>query len=72
METKDYSVTVQDKAGRVAVLSINGASVDECVETGLSLAEVCEQLETNAFWRAVREGEIDETAVLIDTTDRPL
>jgi hypothetical protein len=72
METKDYSVTVQDKQGRVAVLSINGASVDECVAIGLSLSEVCEQLETNAFWLAVREGEIDESAVLVDTADRPL
>jgi hypothetical protein len=71
METKDYSVTVQDKAGRVAVLSINGASVDECVATGLPLSLVCEQLETNAFWLAVREGEIDESAVLVDTIDRP-
>jgi hypothetical protein len=71
-ETKDYSVTVQDKQGRIAVLAINGASVDECVATGLSLAEVCEQLETNAFWLAIREGEIDDSAVLIDTTDRPL
>ena len=72
METKDYSVTVRDNRGRIAVLAINGASVDECVATGLSLAEVCEQLETNAFWRAVREGEINARAVLIDTTDRPL
>jgi hypothetical protein len=72
METKDYAVTVQDKQGRIAVLAINGASVDECVATGLSLAEVCEQLETNAFWLAIREGEIDDSAVLIDTTDRPL
>jgi hypothetical protein len=71
-ETKDYSVTVQDKQGRIAVLAINGASVDECVATGLSLAEVCEQLETNAFWLAIREGEIDDSAVLIDTENRPL
>jgi hypothetical protein len=37
----------------------------------LPLSLVCEQLETNAFWLAVREGEIDDSAVLIDTLDRP-
>jgi hypothetical protein len=69
---KDYSVTVKDNRDRVAVLSISGASVQEALETGLSLSEICEQLESSAFWKAVENGEVNARAVMVDSTDHPL
>jgi hypothetical protein len=72
METKDYSITVRDNRGRVAVLSIDGASVDECVATGLPLPEVCERLESEAFQRAVEAGKINARAVCIASDNSPI
>ena len=72
METKDYSITVRDNRGRVAVLPIDGASVDEFVETGLSLPEVCERLESEAFQRAVEAGKINARAVCIASDNSPI
>jgi uncharacterized protein (DUF1786 family) len=70
---KDYSVTVKDNQDRVAVLAICGQSVVEGMEsTGLSLAVVCEQLESSAFWKAVENGEVNARAVWVDSVDHPL
>ena len=69
---KDYTVTVKDNQGQIAVLAISGDSVIEGLATGISLGEVCEQLETSAFWKAVQAGEISEKAFMVDSTDHPL
>jgi hypothetical protein len=66
--TKDYSITVQDPTGRVAVISINGTSIDEMVATGETLDYAKECVEGNAYEVAIRWGEIGADAFLVTTT----
>jgi len=62
--TKDYSITVQDSTGRIAVININGATIDELVATGETFSYASEQVEDNSFEVAVREGLIGADAFL--------
>jgi hypothetical protein len=62
--TKDYSIKMQDSTGRVAIIGINGASIDELVATGLSFNEATEAIEDNSFEVAIRMGEIGADAFL--------
>jgi hypothetical protein len=66
--TKDYSITVQDPTGRVAVINVNGASIDEMVATGETLDYAKECVESNAYEVAIRWGEIGADGFLIGTT----
>lgn len=63
--TKDYSVTIQDSAGRTTVLYINGASIDEL--GGSESAR--EAVESNAYQNAIAAGEIGEDAFLVSHSD---
>jgi hypothetical protein len=65
--TKDYSITMQDSTGRIAVIGVNGASIDEMVATGLSLSEAVQAIEDNSFEVAIRMGEIGADAFLAPT-----
>ena len=62
--TKDYSIKMQDSTGRVAIIGINGASIDELVATGLPLSEAVQAIEDNSFENAIRMGEIGADAFL--------
>ena len=62
--TKDYSIKMQDSTGRVAIIGINGASIDELVATGLSFNEAIEAIEDTSFEVAIRMGEIGADAFL--------
>lgn len=63
--TKDYSITVQDSTGRIAVISINGASIDETIAAGSSFDVAEENVIEDAVWAAVRWGEIGEYPTLV-------
>lgn len=63
--TADYSVKIQDSAGRTAELFITGACIDELIASGASESEARESVEGNAFWNAVERGEIGEEAWMI-------
>jgi len=63
--TKDYSITVQDSTDRIAVISINGASIDEQIAQGASFDFAEEGVMNNAVWVAVRMGEIGEYPALV-------
>lgn len=63
--TKDYSITLQDSTDRIAVISINGASIDETIATGSSFDAAEENVIDNAVWAAVRRGEIGEYPTLV-------
>ena len=56
--TKDYSITLQDSTGRIAVVGINGATIDELVATGLPFDHAVEAVENNSAEVAIRDGEI--------------
>lgn len=60
--TKDYSIKMQDGAGRETTLSINGASVDEMIADGYSTEEARESLESNQFQKAIADGKIGADA----------
>lgn len=62
--TKDYSIKMEDSTGRIAVIGINGASIDEIVATGETLSYAIECVEENSFEVAVRNGEIGADAFL--------
>jgi hypoxanthine phosphoribosyltransferase len=66
--TKDYSITMQDQTGRVAVINVNGASIDELVATGATLDFAKECVEDNAYEVAIRWGEIGADGFLIGIT----
>jgi len=63
--TKDYSITVQDSTDRIAVININGASIDETIAAGSSFDAAEENVIDNAVWAAVRMGEIGEYPTLV-------
>jgi hypothetical protein len=60
--TADYSVKMQDSAGRTCELYVNGASIDELTATGVPEYEAREGVESNAFENAIARGEIGEDA----------
>jgi hypothetical protein len=62
MATADYSIKMTDRTCRVAVICINGASIDEQVADGYSLSEAVENVEGNAFQNAIARGEINDDA----------
>lgn len=64
--TLDYSISMQDKAGRVVTMYINGASIDDMVADGYSLSEAKECVESNTFARVFATGDIGADAWLID------
>lgn len=61
----DYTVTLQDATGRTCTLFISADSIREMLDFGLSLDDAKEGLESNAFEKAVRDGEISASAELI-------
>lgn len=61
----DYTVKMQDDAGRVCNLHITADNLEFLVASGLSLEEAQEGAETNAFWNAVKEGQIGENAWVV-------
>jgi|APGre2960657404_1045060.scaffolds.fasta_scaffold38193_8 hypothetical protein len=63
--TKDYTIKMQDSTGRIAVIGVNGASIDEMIATGLPLSEAKQAIEDNSFEVAIRLGEIGADAFLI-------
>jgi hypothetical protein len=62
--TLDYSISMQDKAGRVVTLNINGASIDDMVADGYNLTESKESVESDTFARAIAAGDIGADAWL--------
>jgi hypothetical protein len=56
--TSDYSAKLIDATGRELEVSINGASIDEMVATGLTQESAREEVEQNAFQNAIARGEI--------------
>lgn len=56
--TRDYEVTLQDSTGRIAVVGIDGASIDELVATGMLFSHAVEEVEDNCIGVAIREGRI--------------
>jgi hypothetical protein len=67
---KDYGIKMRDSAGREIWLSINADSIRELIETGLTLAEAIEAVESNTFANAIYRGEIGDDATLIES-ERP-
>lgn len=63
--TKDYTITLQDITGRIVVLHICGASVDEI--GGDSSAK--EIVEANAFQNAIEANQIGEDAWLVSYSE---
>jgi hypothetical protein len=63
--THDYSLTLQDSAGRVVTLHINGASIDEQISLGVADWEAQENVESNTFSKAISEGLIGDDAWLV-------
>lgn len=63
--TKDYAITMQDSTGRTCVLSINGACIDERVADGYSEDHAREDVESNAFEKAIARGDIGADATMV-------
>lgn len=63
--TKDYAITLKDSDCRTVSLFINGASIDELIETGLQAFEARESIESDAFEKAIARGLIGADAWLI-------
>jgi hypothetical protein len=63
--TNDYTITLQDNTGRVVTLFINGATIDEMVDTNTPEWLAIENVERNAFENAIAEGIISDDAWLI-------
>jgi hypothetical protein len=68
---KDYSVTVMDTSGRVAVLSIWGCDLAELISSGVPLTAACDQLEQEAFNAAAEDGRIGEQAGMVCSENHP-
>jgi len=68
---KDYSISLMDTSGRVAVLSIWGCDLDELISAGVALTAACDQLEQEAFDAAVNDGRISEEAGMFDSVNHP-
>ena len=61
-KTADYTIAMQDSAGRRCLLSISGDSIDEAIASGESESVAIENIESNAFANAIENGEIGEDA----------
>jgi hypothetical protein len=59
---KDYTLTMRDKAGRIVELYINADTINEMVDDDYPLYAVREDVESNAFARAIADGLIGEDA----------
>ena len=59
---KDYAIHMKDSAKKTCTLYINGACIDQLMRTGMSESEAIENVESNAFWNAISDGEIGEDA----------
>ena len=68
---KDYSISLMDTSGRVAVLSIWGCDLAELISSGVPLTAACDQLEQEAFNAAVDDGRIGEQAGMFDSVNHP-
>ena len=60
----DYSLTMQDSAGKRVTLNINADSIRELVATGMPLWQATEEVEGNAFGNAIARNEINKDAWL--------
>jgi len=67
--TKDYSITVQDFTGRIAVIGVNGASIDEAIANGSSFDFAQECVMNGAVQAAVRNGEIGKYPTLVSINE---
>ena len=56
---------MQDAAGRVFTLHINGASIDDLVADGYSFSGAQESVESDTFARAIASGVIGADAWVI-------
>lgn len=65
--TRDYTLTMQDSAGRTFELGIIGASIDEMIASGYSRADAIENVEANAFQNAIARNDIGADAWLVST-----
>ena len=63
--TLDYSINMQDSAGRVATLHIDGASIDNLMADDYSFSSAQASVESNAFSNAIANGEIGADAWVI-------
>ena len=46
--TKDYTIKMQDSAGRIHEVFVNGTCIDEQLAQGASITEATEGVENNA------------------------
>lgn len=63
--TKDYTIKMQDSAGRICEVFIDGSSIDEQIAIGASTTEATEGVENNAIEIAIRQGLIGSDAWFI-------
>jgi hypothetical protein len=63
--TKDYTIKMQDSAGRIHEVFVNGTCIDEQLAQGASITEATEGVENNAVEVAMRQGLIGPDAWLI-------
>ena len=56
--TSDYSITLQDSAGKTLEVAIDGASIDNEISNGATEAQAVEGAEQNAFANAIYNGNI--------------
>ena len=61
---KDYALNMRDNTGKTCTLYITGACIDDLMRAGWSESEAIEDVESNAFWNAIYDGEIGEDAWL--------
>lgn len=60
--TLDYSIKLQDSAGRTTELFITGACIDELIALGVPEYEAREDVQNNAFANAIASERIGEDA----------
>jgi len=63
--TKDYSIMMQDSAGRTCTLFINGDEVAEAVQQGLTPMQARLESQDNQFANAISRGEIGADAWIV-------
>jgi hypothetical protein len=62
--SKDYTVTLEDK-GQLIEVTINADSINEAVASGISLSEAINDVEQDAFQRAIYRGLMTENAIIV-------
>lgn len=70
MNTRDYALTLRDDAGRIAIVPINGDSIDEHMRDGRTFEDAREIVEGNATQKAVARGEIGDHGVEVWIDER--